>query len=176
MRALLASILIVLPQAAQAATPPPAPCLTAEEFSAVSIYALPSMVRGAAQRCNDVLPPRAYLRTNGEQLARRYSQGRERHWPRARQALLKAGSGFDAQAPEMLRAMPDDSLKPLFDDMVIAMVDQQLPQNRCASLDKLVMLLSPLPAPLAAEGIALGTGIAARTDRRRVGPLNICRA
>ena len=173
MRALLATVLLLTPHVAQAAAPP---CLTAQEFSAVSIYALPSMVRGAVQRCGEVLPPRAYLRTNGEGLARRYTLGRDRQWPRARQALLKAGGGFDAAAPEVLRQMPDDSLKPLFDDMVIAMVDQQLPQDRCASLDKLVMLLSPLPAPLAAEGIALGTGIAARTDQRRVGPLRICRA
>lgn len=142
----------------------------------MSIYTLPAMVRGAAQRCGDFLPPKAYLRTDGEKLAQRYAKGRERQWPLARRAVVKAGGVFDPQAGPMLGSLPDDTMKPLLDDMVIAMVDQQMPPERCKSLDSLVMLLSPLPAPLAAETIVLATGIAARTGEKRVGLIRICRA
>ena len=174
MRALAAALLLTMPQLAAAATP--SPCLTPQEFSAMSIYTLPAMVRGAAQRCDEVLPPRAFLRTNGEQLAQRYAKGRERQWPLAKRAVIKAGGALDPQAAPLLGGMPDETMQPLLDDMVIAVVDQQLPVERCKSLDRLVMLLSPLPAPLAAETIALTTGLAAKTGEKRVGVFHICRA
>lgn len=175
LRLVLCSAMLALPGLAQAAAPPP-PCLTAQEFSAMSIYTLPAMVRGAAQRCGDVLPPKAYLRTDGEKLAQRYTKGRDRQWPMARKAVIKAGGTLDPQAGPVLGQLPDETMKPMLDDMVIAMVDQQFPVERCKSLDRLLLLLSPLPAPLAAETIALTTGLAARSGAKRVGALRICRA
>lgn len=173
MRALAAALLLALPGTAQAAEPP---CLSAQEFSAVTIYTLPAMVRGAAQRCEPVLPPKAFLRTSGEKLAQRYAKGRDRQWPHARQAVIKAGGSFDPQAGPLLGTLPEDTLKPMVDDLVIAVVDQRLPENRCKAVDRMLMLLSPLPAPVAAETIALTTGLAARTGEKRLGQLRICRA
>lgn len=173
MRALLPAFLLVVPGLAQAATPA---CLTADEFSAVSIYALPAMLRGAVQRCDDVLPAGAFLRTDGENLARRYARGREAQWPLAKRAVLKAGGSFDPQAGPVLHNLPDETLKPLVDDMVISVVDQRLPPDRCGSIDRLVMLLSPLPAPLMAQTIALATGVAAHSGEQRLGPMRLCRA
>lgn len=173
MRALMAALLVAAPGVAQAAQ---APCLSADEFSAVTVYTLPAMVRGAAQRCDEVLPPRAFLRTSGEQLAQRYAKGRDRQWPQARRAVIKAGDAFDPQAGPLLNTVPEATLKPMVDDLVIAMVDQRLPPSRCQAVDRLLMLLSPLPPTVAAETIALTTGIAARSGEQRLGALRICRA
>ena len=66
----------------------------------MSIYTLPAMVRGAAQRCGDFLPPKAYLRTDGEKLAQRYAKGRERQWPLARRAVQ--GTDFECISPSLV--------------------------------------------------------------------------
>lgn len=173
MRAVAAALLLALPGLARAAEPP---CLTAQEFSAVTIYALPAMVRGAVQRCDAVLPPSAFLRTSGEKLAQRYGQDRDRQWPRARTAVIKAGGSFDPQAGPLLGTLPEDTLRPMIDELVIAVVDQRLPEDRCQAVNRTLMLLSPLPPAIAAGTIARTTGLAARSGERRLGQLRICRA
>ena len=71
--AMLAAVaLAALPIAAQAAEPP---CLTPSEFTALSNYALPSVINGTSERCATVLPGDAWLKRNGAQLAARYAVG-----------------------------------------------------------------------------------------------------
>jgi hypothetical protein len=72
--ALLAPLALALaPIAAQATEPP---CLTATEFTALSSYALPSIITGTTERCAAALPADAWLRRNGGQLAARYAAGK----------------------------------------------------------------------------------------------------
>ena len=170
--ALLAAALPA-PALAQAAEPP---CLTAQEFTAVSTFALPGVIRGAAQRCTPVLPSSAFLRSQSENLAQRYSAGRDRSWPQAKAAFFKIGGGMDPQAANLLKAMPDENLKPFVEGAVTTMVGQQLPTDRCSAVDRLVMLLSPLPAESTAEVIGLAAGLGARSGQARVGKFSICKA
>lgn len=153
-----------------------APCLTAEEFTAVSTFALPGVIRGAAQRCQAVLPQQAFLRSQSETLAQRYSRGRDQAWPEAKAAFFKIGGGMDPQAAGLLKSMPDDTLKPFVESAVSTMVGQQLPTDRCKAVDRLVMLLSPLPAESTAEVISLAAGLGARSGQAKVGKLSICKA
>jgi hypothetical protein len=76
----------------------------------------------------------------------------------------------------MLKAMPDESLKPFVEGAVTTMVGQQLPADRCSAVDRLVMLLSPLPPESAAEVIGLAAGLGARSGQARVGKLTLCKA
>lgn len=151
-------------------------CLTAQEFTAVSTFALPSVIRGAARRCEATLPNSAFLRSQSDNLAKRYSVGREKAWPQAKAAFLKLGGGSDPQAAALLQGMPDETLKPFVDEAVSTMVSQQLPTDRCSAVDRLVMLLSPLPASSTAEVIGLAAGLGARNGQTRVGRLAICKA
>lgn len=153
-----------------------AACLTRTEFVAVSTYTLPSAIRGAVQRCSAVLPANAFLRTDGEKLAQRHAAGRDKAWPAARAGLIKAGAALDPGAPEWLRALPDETARPIVDELVISIVDQQMPIDRCKALDRSVMLLSPLPAAGVAGIIALSTGLAALSGQTRIGRLQLCRA
>jgi hypothetical protein len=154
----------------------PLPCLTAQEFTAVSTFALPGVIRGAAQRCSAILPQSAFLRSQSENLALRYAKGRDKSWPEAKAAFIKIGGGMDSQAAGLLKSMPDDSLKPFVESAVSTMVGQQLPTDRCVAVDRLVMLLSPLPAESTAEVIGLAAGLGARTGQARVGKLALCKA
>lgn len=164
-----------LPAPAMAAAIEP-PCLTTQEFTAVSTFALPGVIRGAAQRCTPVLPSDAYLRNQSESLAKRYSIGRDRAWPQAKAAFIRLGGGMDPQAASFLKAMPDENLKPFVEGAVTSMVGQQLPTERCSEVDRLVMLLAPLPPESTAEVIGLAASLGARSGQARFGKLAICKA
>jgi len=174
-RTLAVILAMALPAPALAAAAEP-PCLTAEEFTAVSTFALPGVIRGAAQRCAPVLPNDAFLRNQSETLAKRYSAGRDRSWPQAKAAFFKLGGGMDPQAVGLLKAMPDENLKPFVEGAVTSMVGQQLPTERCSAVDRLVMLLSPLPPESTAEVIGLAAGLGAKTGQARFGKLAVCKA
>lgn len=174
-RTIAAILVAALPAPAMAAAAE-APCLTAQEFTAVSTFALPGVIRGAAQRCSAVLPKDAFLSSQSESLANRYTAGRDRSWPQAKAAFLKMGGGADPQAANFLKAMPDESLKPFVEGAVTAMVGQQLPTDRCTAVDRLVMLLSPLPAESTAELISLAAGLGARSGQARLGKIALCKA
>ena len=174
-RVLGLALTAALPAPALAAAAEP-PCLTAQEFTAVSTFALPGVIRGAAQRCTPVLPSDAFLRSQSESLAKRYAVGRDRAWPQAKAAFFKLGGGMDPQAASMLKSMPDENLKPFVEGAVTVMVGQQLPTERCSAVDRLVMLLSPLPAESTAEVIGLAAGLGARTGQARLGKFAICKA
>ena len=174
-RALGITLSTALPMPALAAATEP-PCLTAQEFTAVSTFALPGVIRGAAQRCTPVLPSDAYLRNQSEGLAKRYSVGRDRAWPQAKAAFIRLGGGMDPQAAAFLKTMPDESLKPFVEGAVTSMVGQQLPTERCSAVDRLMMLLAPLPPESTAEVIGLAAGLGARSGQARFGKLAICKA
>lgn len=170
----LAMIAALAPGMAAAQQNPP--CLTAKEFTAVSTFALPGLIRGLAQRCQPALPQDAFLRSQSERLAQRYAAGRDQAWPEAKAAFLKVGGGLDPQAATLFKAMPDESLKPFVESAVSTLVAQQMPTDRCSAVDRLVMLLSPLPPASIAEAIGLAAGLGARSDEARIGRLALCRA
>lgn len=171
----LATIALALaPIAAQAAEPP---CLTSAEFTALSSYALPSVITGTTERCAASLPANAWLKRNGSQLAARYSAGKSAAWPAARTAFLKlAGSGVNNDAAGLIKNMPDSSQQQMADAFISGLVGQRLPTERCSVIDQLVRLLSPLPPENTAELIAVAAGLGARTGRARVGVISICQA
>ena len=86
------------------------------------------------------------------------------------------GGGLDPQAANLFKAMPDESLKPFVESAVSTMGAQQMPTDRCSAVDRLVMLLSPLPPASTAEVIGLAAGLGARSGQARVGKLALCQA
>ncbi len=150
------------------------PCLTANEFSALSSYALPSLIRGTAQHCASVLPSDAFLRSGSAELASRYDARKAPSWPDAKAAFIKIGSATNPQAVDIFKQMTDEALKPLVDGLIQGMVGQQLPTQRCSAVSRLVMLLAPLPAESTAELIGLAAGLGAKDGKAKVGQFSIC--
>ena len=171
--ATLTATLIALPGIAQAAE---VPCLTSTEFASLSSYALPSVIRGTAQTCAAVLPGDAFLRKGSDQLANRYDASKIASWPGAKAAFLKIGGSTNPQAADLFKIMPDETLQPMLDSLIQGMVGQQLPTDRCTAVDRLVLLLSPLPAASTAELIGLAAGLGAKGGKARIGQFSICTA
>lgn len=170
--AILTSALIA-PGTAWAAEPP---CLTAAEFTSLSSYALPSVIKGVATQCSASLPADAYLRSKGDELSARYARGKTAAWPGAKAAFLKMSNGTNDQAAQLIRGLPDRSLQPMVDGLIEGLVNQQLPPQRCGVVDRLVRLLSPLPPENTAELIGLAAGLGSRTGRGKLGAVSICPA
>jgi hypothetical protein len=150
-----AAALVTTPVLAQTAKPP---CLTTAEFTAMSSYALPSII-------------------SGDELAERYAAGKPAAWPRARAAFLKVGGNTgNPQTNDLLKSLPDASLQPMVDGLIAGIVGQQLPTDRCPAVNRLVQLLSPLPPENTAELIALAAGLGARSGRASTGNFSLCPA
>lgn len=171
--AVAAAVLALTPAVAQAAEPP---CLSPAEFTSLAEYALPSIITGTTQRCTQTLGANAYLPRNGAQLIQRYAQRRPAAWPSAKAAFLKLSAATNADANRVISTLPDTSLQQMLDSLLAGMISQQVPLNRCGTIDKVIGLLSPLPAQNTAELIALAVGLGAKTGRARVGAIGICAA
>lgn len=165
--------LAMVPGLAQAAE---APCLSPREFTALANYALPSVITGTASRCAATLPPEAYLRRSAGDLASRYAQGKAQSWPGAKQAFIKVSSGMNPQAADLFKNMPDQNLQQMTDGLIEGLVGQRLPVARCGAVDRLVALISPLPAESTAELIALAVGLGAKAGKANLGAFSICQA
>jgi hypothetical protein len=170
---LAAAAAVVVPGIAAAAEPP---CLTAREFSDLSQYALPSLITGTAERCSAALPADAYLRRNGSDLAARYAAGKPSAWPGAKSAFMKLSGGINPDATGLFRTLPDDKLQPMVDALVEGMIGQQVQPDSCATIDKAVRLLSPLPPHSTAELIALAIGLGSTGGGGKVGRIALCPA
>lgn len=167
---LLVPMLLALPGVARAAEPP---CLTAREFTSLSTYALPTIIGATAQRCAAALGPEAYLKRSGASLSSRYAAAKPGAWPGAKLAFLKLSGG---DAANLLRGLPDDKLQPLADALVEGLITQQVPTQRCRTIDAFVRLVSPLPPQNTAELIALTVGLGSQAGGGRLGRIAICPA
>lgn len=175
MRAFTAAAALVATLTAQTALAAEPPCLTPGEFTALSTYALPSMITGTTQRCAASLPADAWLKRNGPALAQRYARIRPAAWTRAKPAVLKLAGSTGGQTAEVFRAMPDANLQQMADAFIEGLVTQRVPADRCSVIDRMVRLVSPLPPENTAELIGLTVGLTSRsTGGGRFGALRIC--
>lgn len=168
-----AALLALVPGMARAAD---LPCLSPAEFASLSTYSLPSMISGTTQRCAASLPPDSWLSRNGAGLAQRYAALRPQAWPGAKAAFVKVAPAVNPLVVDIMGKLPDETLQPLVDAWVEALVAQQLPLERCGKVDRLVRLLSPLPAESTAELLGLAIGLGAKSGGGRFGKLAICGA
>ena len=168
-----AAILATAPGMARAAE---TPCLTSAEFTSLASYSLPSINSGTVQRCGPSLGAGAFLRSEGRSLATRYASQKAKNWPGAKAAFLKLSNSDKGDTGRMFKDMADAPLQNILDAMMEGMVSQQIPVERCGTIDRLVRLLAPLPPENTAELIALAVGLGAKGTKPRVGKLNICEA
>ncbi|MBW8783148.1 MAG: hypothetical protein JF593_00665 [Novosphingobium sp.] len=170
---LAATAVAALPALTQAAEPP---CLTTTEFTSLATYALPSLISGVGQRCATTLPTSAFLRHDGPQLASRYAAARPGAWPAAKAALIKLAPASKEDIAGAIRSMPDDALQQIADTMITSAISDKIPTDRCASIDRAVQLLAPLPPENTAGLIALAIGLEARSGHGKLGKLSVCSA
>lgn len=150
-------------------------CLTPKEFSSLAAYALPGAINGATKRCAATLATGSFLKSDGQALADRYASRKTANWPDAKAAFFKI-SGDQQQTTDVLRSLPDNSLREMIDVILEGMVSQEIPLDKCGTIDNYVRLLAPLPPENTAELIALTVGLSTKAETPKVGKLNICKS
>lgn len=163
-----AAVLVSAPGIASAAQPV---CLSQTEATSLLAYALPQAIDGTAKRCASVLPANAFLRQHGGDLAARYAGQKDKYWPQAKLAFLKA-AGDDAAST--LRRLPDDTTRQLADTFVEGFVAQRIALKSCDALDLAIDLLSPLPPENTAGLIALTMKVASNAEPK-MGNIALCK-
>lgn len=146
--ALGAGLLAMAPGMARAAEPP---CVSMPEVTALVAFSLPPVISAIASRCSATLPPESFLRTQGAGLAARYALTRTTAWPGAKAAFLRISAAAGPDMVNTLKGMPDPALQALVDSAVASKVADGLPLDRCAPLDRVLSLLSPLPPESTSE-------------------------
>lgn len=167
----LAAVLMAVPGIAQAAEPA---CLTTAEFSSLAGYAMPSVIGGTTKRCTQALGPKAFLPANGSKLAERYAANKASAWPGAKAAFLKLSADKDKQVNDVFTKLPDDTLQEMLDVILEGMVSQEIPLEKCGTIDDFARLLAPLPAQNTAELVALLASLASSDKPAKVGKISLC--
>ena len=129
---------------------PPRPCLTAPEAEAVTLVALPEVLRQAGVACATALPATALLRQTASPLLGRYDAEADRAWPAARAAIVKLS---DPQADALLGSA---FARPLLTSLVAPLIVGRIATKDCPTVDRLVTLLAPLP-PRNTAGVIVTT-------------------
>lgn len=135
----LIAITSLLATTSAQATEAPA-CIPEENAQALILYVLPSAIKTAQSKCSTALPPEAsLLQTNNPQF-QKYLKASAASWDGAKDA-------FAALAGDKLPEGVDiDAMRPLFDVMIPAMLENEIKTEHCETINHVYDLLEPLPA------------------------------
>ena len=142
-------IFCLAPLAAMAAAPLSAQAdPTPEQVEAATRYALPHLFEGFRATCADTLSADGYLASEGDRLQTKFSDGADVYWPQAKTAMINLASQRSGEASselDMFASLPDESLQPLVDGLVFAIVATELKTEQCGDVERGLALLDPLP-------------------------------
>ncbi|MBB3910665.1 hypothetical protein [Sphingomonas desiccabilis] len=117
-----------------------AACVTRTEAEALVLFVAPDLIRQTGQRCATVLPASALLRQSSGTLIAKYEAEAERAWPEARKALLKIAG------PDVSQMLDSAFAKPMVGTLVAPLVTGNLQAKDCATVERALTLVQPLPA------------------------------
>lgn len=166
------SLLAAAPLSAQTVTP--GSDLSSDQLTAGVRYLMPQLLEIIQGKCAPSLETDGYLATNGDTLLERFSDGADENWPEARDVFLSLAMKGGSQGEEFdaLAELPDEALRPIFDAMFPLELSKKLNTRDCASIERVLETLDPLPADNLAQFIGVVFELAlkdsGKKDRNRV--------
>ncbi|WP_033922847.1 hypothetical protein [Sphingomonas sp. 37zxx] len=148
------------------------PCVPQREAEALFLYMAPEVIRQTGRTCSANLPANALLRRQSGPFLAKFQSESANAWPLARAALARI-AGADIQ-----QILDSQFAQPAVAPMMAPLLIQQIRAEDCASIERVVSLLEPLPARNAASLVTTILQLAGDNDaeaRRRL-PLTICPA
>lgn len=143
--------LLLIAAALSSGTPAsPSACLTTSEAEAVTLVALPEIIRETGKVCSARLPQTATVRQANGPLLTRYQAEADRAWPAARGALAKLSD------PNAAMLLQSDFARPVLVTLLVPQLVGRIDPADCGTLDHLVTLLAPLP-PRNTAGVVVTT-------------------
>ena len=133
-------------------------------------YAMPHLVSGVRETCSPVLSPDGYLMRNGDALVAKFSQGSDAAWPAAKSFLIETmAKDEDDESARYISLLPDESLKPFVDGILVALVTKEIKQEQCHDVERGLELLDPLPAENVSGLIGFMVEMVEKYDKKEEG-------
>lgn len=146
------------------------PCLTEAEAEAITLVALPELIRGTGIACAATLPPNALLRQPSSALVGKYQAAADASWPAARTALAKVSP------PEIASVLQTDYARPMLTGMLSGALVGKVNTSNCVPIDRAINLLAPLPPQNTAAIVVMFFQLvsADKAKKAEPSPLPIC--
>ncbi|MES2753957.1 MAG: hypothetical protein V4659_04755 [Pseudomonadota bacterium] len=126
------------------------PCLTGPEAEAVFLAVAPPALKVAGLTCAASLPPGALLRQPSGAFVAKLEAASDAAWPAARGAIGKLAG------PAVAPLLDSELARPALAGIIAPLIVADLKPADCPKLDRLLTLLSPLPArSIAALGVTI---------------------
>jgi hypothetical protein len=142
------------------------PCLTETEAQSLITAVLPDVFQQVGRTCSSALPENATLRGGLPPLVARYQAPADLAWPQAMAAFGKIGGKDMAGVDPRL-------LRPMMGPMIAGAIAQDIKPRDCATIDRAISLMSPLPPSNTAGLIVLLASVAGGKDKKD-SPFEIC--
>ena len=156
--------------AALASPAPPRPCLTQADAEAVTLVAIPEIIRQTGVACAAELPATSLVRRPQSPLLQRYDAEAERAWPAARAAIIKLS---DPQAEALLGSQ---FARPLLTTLIAPLIVGRVATKDCGTIDQLVTQLEALPPRNTAGVIVTTLRYLQARGEKNVAALPLCAA
>jgi len=137
-------------------------CITGPEAEAMTLVALPDIIRETGMVCAAQLPATSLVRRTSSPLLSRYQAEAGRAWPAARAAIVKLSD------PAVDALLDSEFARPLLTSLLVPQIVGRIAVRDCATIDHLVTLLEPLP-PRNTAGIVVETLRYLKADKARRG-------
>lgn len=129
--------------------------LTENEMATVARIAMPAAFRSLQVKCSPVLSASAYMFASGESLHRKLTTASQSAAPGASRILASVAARSNPAMSEILAGMPAETLLPFVNEMVAGMLTREIEPDQCATIDRVLELIEPLPAENVADLLAL---------------------
>jgi hypothetical protein len=113
-------------------------CITAPEAEAMTLVAMPDILRETGRVCAARLPANSLIRGNGTLIAK-YETAADQAWPSARAAIVKLSD------PAIDTLLQSDYARPLLTSLLVPFIVGRIGLEDCGTIDRLVTQLAPLP-------------------------------
>ncbi|WP_294235525.1 hypothetical protein [uncultured Sphingomonas sp.] len=113
-------------------------CITAPEAEAMTLVAMPDILRETGRVCGARLPATSLIRGNGTLLSK-YESAADQAWPAARAAIVKLSD------PAIDTLLQSDYARPLLTSLLVPFIVGRIGLEDCGTIDRLVTQLAPLP-------------------------------
>ncbi len=128
--------------------------MSEEEVATLARIAMPAAFRGLQVKCDPVLGADAYMFASGDMLEARLTTASNSATPQVSGLIARMSAQGNPQMAEVLAGMPPEALVPFFNEMIAGMVTSRIEADDCATIDRVLFLLDPLPPENLAQLLA----------------------
>lgn len=168
LRSLLAATTLMIGALANGVALAADTCVPAKQAEGLMLYVAPTLIGTVSATCAPVLPSNALLRSGTARLTAKYAAESASAWPQAREAL-KLVAGADAA-----QLLDSDMGKSMVPALIGPLIAQEVKPGDCASINRVMTLIDPLPARNTAALIVTIIDLSGRKKADRPGGFRIC--